>query len=79
MNIGNAKAGIAVSINVFNEFLKELHAKEVFPNSFPVDPEISGLGSMGGDVSMEVNLLPPTFGIRQRGHGGRYTYLDLGA
>ena len=77
MDIGNAKAGIAISIRLFDEFLKELHAKEVFPKRISIDPESTGLESMGADVSVEVNLLPPTFGIRQRGDGGRYTCLDL--
>lgn len=77
MDIGNAKVGIAISISVFDEFLKELHLKEIFPNRIPVDPEESGLGDMGDDVSMELTLEPPAFVLIQRGDGERYTRLEL--
>ena len=77
MDIGNAKVGIAISVKVFDEFLKELHVKEIFPNRIPIDPEESGLGDMGDDVSMEVTLEPPAFVLMQSGDGERYTRLEL--
>ena len=77
MDIGNAKVGIGIAVNVIDGFLKELHAKELFPNSLDVDRESIVLMGMDDTKAVVVKLLPPKFRVKERSTGELRMCLDL--
>jgi hypothetical protein len=66
-SIGDAKVGVSVAIEVFDEFFKELHANQVIPNSIEFTMPGDNQGSTGDteDKSVIVELLEPRFYLRQ--------------
>jgi hypothetical protein len=78
MDIGNAKLAFGLSIKLFDDILKGLYDKNVFPNRLFFDQEIELLEGLPATVHVTATLDRPTFGMHTApGSGTPFTRLDL--
>ena len=74
MDIKNAEMGVALEIDIFNEFFRELYTVEVFPNNLDLgNQNISGLGTK----YITVQLNQPEFHLNHPQGVSAYTRLHI--
>ena len=63
MNIGNAKLAFGLSIKLFDDILKGLHSKNVFPKQIEIKEDISIIDNLKATVFLKVELNAPYFHV----------------
>lgn len=77
MDIGNAKLAFGLSINLFDDILKGLHAKNVFPKQLEVEQEINIIDKLNATIFLTVDNDPPNFYLDTQTAGEPYTRLEI--